>query len=192
MGPDIEVNKYAALRGAFYPNYDGFKFSKLLTDFEVDGRSKFTKLSFGQQKKAIIAFALATNTKLVLMDEPSNGLDIPSKSQLRRIISQAATDESCIIISTHQVRDLENLIDPIIILDTNDVLVNASIEEISSKLKLNSGTTPDKEALYSEPTLGGYLTVYRNESGIESKVNIETLFNAVLINKKTIKQILNK
>ncbi|MCK9629089.1 MAG: ATP-binding cassette domain-containing protein [Bacteroidales bacterium] len=192
VGPDIEVNKYAALRGAFYPNYDGFKFSKLLTDFEVDGRSKFTKLSFGQQKKAIIAFALATNTKLVLMDEPSNGLDIPSKSQLRRIISQAATDESCIIISTHQVRDLENLIDPIIILDTNDVLVNASIEEISSKLKFEFRDTPDKEALYSEPTLGGYLTVYRNESGIESKVNIETLFNAVLINKKTIKQILNK
>lgn len=80
------------------------------------------------------------------MDEPSNGLDIPSKSQLRRIISQASTDESCIVISTHQVRDLENLIDPIIILDTNDVLVNASVEEISSKLKFEFRDT-DKEAL---------------------------------------------
>jgi len=192
VGPDIEVNQYAALRGAFYPKYDGFKFSKLLTDFEVDGRSRFTKLSFGQQKKAIIAFALSTNTKLVLMDEPSNGLDIPSKSQLRRVIAQASTDESCIVISTHQVRDLENLIDPIIILDTNDVLVNASVEEISSKLKFEFRDTPDTEALYNEPTLGGYLTVNRNETGVESKVNIETLFNAVLINKKTIKQIFNK
>jgi ABC-2 type transport system ATP-binding protein len=163
-----------------------------MTDFEVDGRARFTKLSFGQQKKAIIAFALSTNTKLVLMDEPSNGLDIPSKTQLRRIISQASTDDSCIVISTHQVRDLENLIDPIIILDTNDVLVNAPIEEISSKLKFEFRDTPDKEALYSEPTLGGYLTVNRNETGVESKVNIETLFNTVLMNKKTIKQIFKK
>jgi len=191
VGPDLEVNKYATLRGEFYPRYDGFKFAKLLTDFDVDGRSRFTRLSFGQQKKAIIAFALATNTKLILMDEPSNGLDIPSKTQLRRVISQSSTDESCIVISTHQVRDLENLIDPIIILDTNDVLLNASVEDISRKLFFELSETPAKDALYCEPTLGGYYTVSRNESGFESKVNIEALFNAVLINKSTIKQIFN-
>jgi len=192
VGPDLEVNKYASLRGEFYPQYDGFKFSKLLTDFEVDGRSRFTRLSFGQQKKAIIAFALATNAKLMLFDEPSNGLDIPSKTQLRRVISQASTENSCIVISTHQVRDLENLIDPIIILDTNDVLLNASVEEISRKLYFDFSDAPVKEALYSEPTLGGYLTVCQNDSGIESKVNIEALFNAVLVNKSTIKKIFSK
>lgn len=191
VGPDIVINDFARLRGQFYPNYDANKFSRLMTDFEVNGNSKFTQLSFGQQKKAIIAFALSTNTKLILLDEPSNGLDIPSKSQLRKVISQASTEESCIVISTHQVRDLENLIDPIIILDKNAVLLNESIENISKELNFSFSNTPVNEALYSEATLGGYLVVQRNTTNEESKVNIEALFNAVLINKQSIREIFN-
>jgi ABC-2 type transport system ATP-binding protein len=191
-GIDLEIYKYADLRGMFYPRYDKNKFEKTLIDFEVDKNVKFTKLSFGQQKKAIISFALATNTKLILMDEPSNGLDIPSKTQLRKIIAQASTDESCIVLSTHQVRDLENLIDPIIILDTNDVLLNASIEEISKKIKFELRESMDEKALYNEPSLGGYISVYPNTDNIETKVNIEALFNTVLTNKKIIQQIFNK
>lgn len=191
VGPDIVVNHFARLRGQFYPNYDADKFSRLMTDFEVNGNTKFTQLSFGQQKKAIIAFALSTNTKLILLDEPSNGLDIPSKSQLRKVISQASTEESCIVISTHQVRDLENLIDPIIILDKNAVLLNESIENISKGLCFSFSNTPVSNALYCESTLGGYLVVQRNTTNEESKVNIEALFNAVLLNKQTIRQIFN-
>lgn len=189
MGPDLVVNKFAKLRGEFYPNYDQNKFSRLMTEFEVNGSSKFTKLSFGQQKKAIIAFALSTNTKLILMDEPSNGLDIPSKAQLRRVISQASTDDTCIVISTHQVRDLENLIDPIIILDRNGVLLNASIDEISQKLCFEFSTTTSDTAIYSEQTLGGFINVNQNNTGRECKVNIEALFNSVLQNRELIKNI---
>ncbi|MFA5850090.1 MAG: ABC transporter ATP-binding protein [Bacteroidales bacterium] len=191
VGPDIVVNDFARLRGQFYPNYDANKFSRLMTDFEVNGNSKFTQLSFGQQKKAIIAFALSTNTKLILLDEPSNGLDIPSKSQLRKVISQASTQESCIVISTHQVRDLENLIDPIIILDKNAVLLNESIENISKELNFSFSNTPANNALYCEATLGGYLVVQRNTTNEESKVNIEALFNSVLTNKQKIREIFN-
>lgn len=189
IGPDIVVNKFAKNRGEFYPNYDQSKFDKLMIEFEVNGNAKFTKLSFGQQKKAIIAFAISTNTKLILMDEPSNGLDIPSKAQLRRIISQTSTDDSCIVISTHQVRDLENIIDPIIILDRNGVLLNASIDEISQKLCFEFGPSASHDAIYSEQTLGGYVNVCRNLSGKECKVNIEALFNSVHQNRELIKDI---
>lgn len=192
VGPDITINQFAKLRGDFYPSYDANKFSRLMTDFEVNGNYKFTKLSFGQQKKAIIAFALATNTKLILMDEPSNGLDIPSKAQLRRVISQASSDETCIVISTHQVRDLENLIDPIIILDKNGVLLNESIESISRNLCFEFSPVPSESAIYSEPALGGYVVVNRNTSDQECKVNIEALFNTVLLNKEVIKDIFKK
>ena len=191
-GPDLAVNKFARLRGEFYPNYDHNKFCRLMTEFEVNGNSKFTKLSFGQQKKAIIAFAISTNTKLILMDEPSNGLDIPSKAQLRRVISQTSTDDSCIVISTHQVRDLENLIDPIIILDKNGVLLNASIDEISEKLCFEFSPSITKKAIYSEQTLGGYINVCRNETSRECKVNIEALFNSVHQNRELIKDIFKK
>ena len=192
IGPDLVVNKFARLRGEFYPNFDYNKYSKLMTEFEVNGNSKFTKLSFGQQKKAIIAFALSTNTKLILMDEPSNGLDIPSKAQLRRVISQASTDESCIVISTHQVRDLENLIDPIIILDRNGVLLNETIDEISKRLCFEFGATVSDKAIYSEQTIGGYINVCRNETNRECKINIEALFNTVHHNRDLIKDIFKK
>ncbi len=192
VGPDITVNEFSRLRGEFYPNYDAVKFNRLMADFDVNGQNRFTRMSFGQQKKSIIAFALSTNTKLILMDEPSNGLDIPSKTQLRKVISQASTDESCIVISTHQVRDLESLIDPIIILDQNDVLLNESIENIGRKLRFSFSSNIVDGAIYCEPTLGGYLVVNHNTTEEESTVNIEALFNSVLLNKQTIKQLFKK
>ena len=109
-----------------------------MQEFGVPVQRKFTELSFGQRKKAFIAFALAANTKLLLLDEPTNGLDIPSKSQFRRLVANALTDENTFMVSTHQVRDLENLIDPIIILDNNEVLLNHSVEEISQKFDFGS------------------------------------------------------
>ena len=189
-GQDIEVNRYAANRGAFYSRYDAEKFDALLKEFEIDGSRKFTKMSFGQQKKAILAFALSVNAKLLLLDEPSNGLDIPSKTQFRRVISAAANDENCIIISTHQVRDMENLIDPIIILERNGVMLHQSLERISEKLLFRlSDTNTGENIIYSEPVVGGYAIVEENKTGETTKVNIEALFNTVLLNRGKINEI---
>ena len=123
----------------------------------------------------------------IVFDEPTNGLDIPSKAQFRSALMKYTSEDSTIIISTHQVRDLENIIDPIIILDKQDVLMNASIEEISRKLYFDYGTQIHPESLYSEQLPGGFIQVYPNAEGLESKVNIEALFNAVHKNKELIK-----
>lgn len=190
--PDLKIEEYAKNLGLFYPNFDFGKLYQLLKDFEVSPKSKFSKLSLGQKKKGILSIALSLNTKYLFMDEPSNGLDIPSKAQLRKAIAQNCTDESIIIISTHQVKDLENLIDPIIILDKDEVLLNASIEEISNKLYFNYDGEKDASCLYMEQTLGGYLKVSENVNGVESKVNIEALFNTVHQNKEHIKELFRK
>ena len=188
-GSNAIVQDYAKSIGEFYPRFDIELFHKLMSEFEVNPLGRFTRLSFGQQKKAIISLALSLRTRLLLLDEPSNGLDIPSKTQLRRLIAQYTDDESTVIISTHQVRDLENLIDPIIILDRQNVLLNASIEEISEKLYFSLEPQVDNNALYCEPVLGGYAIVRINNTSRESKVNIETLFNCALNNKESIKSI---
>ena len=136
--PAVNILAYAQRNGAFYPNFNLQQYKDYLQEFGVPVQRKFTELSFGQRKKAFIAFALAANTKLLLLDEPTNGLDIPSKSQFRRLVANALTDENTFVVSTHQVRDLENLIDPIIILDNNEVLLNHSVEEISQKFDFGS------------------------------------------------------
>lgn len=185
--PEISGLRFAKSIGAFYPNFSIEEFNNYMMLFELDPQAKLNKLSHGQQKKAFIAVALSLNTKLLLLDEPSNGLDIPSKAQLRKVIAASTDETRTVIISTHQVRDLENLIDPIIILDTQGVLMNASIEEISEKLYFSIEPELHESALYNERGLGGYLQVRPNFEGVESRVNLEALFNTVLINKDYIK-----
>lgn len=178
---------WAKSRGKFWSNFSLDKFVEIMNDFENDVNQKLSAMSTGQLKKTYISFALACSTKYLFLDEPTNGLDIPSKSQFRSSILKYTSEDSTIVISTHQVRDLENVIDPIIILDRQDVLLNASLEEISRKLFFDYGTELHQESLYSEQLPGGFIQVYPNVRNHDSKVNIEALFNAVHKNKELIK-----
>lgn len=183
----MKAECFAKERGAFWPDYDHSKFLEIMKEFENDPAKKMNQMSSGQLKKTYISLALACGCKYIFMDEPTNGLDIPSKTQFRSAIMKYTSDDSTIVISTHQVRDLENIIDPIIILDRQDVLLNASVEEITSKLYFDYGTQLHPESLYSEQLPGGFIQVYPNSTGEDSKINVEALFNAVHKNKELIK-----
>lgn len=183
----MKAECFAKERGAFWPDYDHSKFLEIMKEFENDPAKKMNQMSAGQLKKTYISLALACGCKYIFMDEPTNGLDIPSKTQFRSAIMKYTSDDSTIVISTHQVRDLENIIDPIIILDRQDVLLNATVEEITSKLYFDYGTQFHPESLYSEQLPGGFIQVYPNTTGEDSKINVEALFNAVHKNKELIK-----
>lgn len=180
---------WAKSAGRFWPNFSFDKFIQIMTEFETDPDKKMTEMSNGQLKKTYISFALACGCRYIYMDEPTNGLDIPSKAQFRSAIMKYTGDDSTIVISTHQVRDLENVIDPIIILDKRDVLLNATLEEIADKLCFDYGTTLNPASLYTEQLPGGFIQVYQNNLKQDSKVNIEALFNTVHKNKELIKGI---
>jgi ABC-2 type transport system ATP-binding protein len=189
--PPVKIKEFVEIYAPFYPNFSRKQFLEYLEEFQLSDNEKFTELSLGQKKKALIGFALSTNTKVLLMDEPTNGLDIPSKSQFRKIIANVATEERIIVISTHQVRDLESLIDPIIILDNSEVLLNASTEKIAEKLCFkNVSTVTNHEAvLYSEHSIRGFSVVTQNTDNEDSKADLELLFNATLTNQAQIKKM---
>ena len=191
--PPVKIKEFVDIYAPFYPKFSLKQFLEYLEEFQLSDNEKFTELSLGQKKKALIGFALSTNTKVLLMDEPTNGLDIPSKSQFRKIIASVATDERIIFISTHQVRDLESLIDPIIILDNSEVLLNATTEEITEKLcfKTVSTVTEHDMVLYSEHSLRGFSIVTQNVDNEHSKADLELLFNATLTSQLQIKQLFN-
>lgn len=189
---NMKAIKYAETAGQFWPDFDMEKFLKIMTVFENDPLKNMAKMSAGQLKKTYVSFALACNTRYIFMDEPTNGLDIPSKTNFRSIIMQYTSENTTVVISTHQVRDLENIIDPIIILDRRDVLLNASVEEITSKLYFDYGNILDPDALFCEKIPGGYIQVAENRTGEDSKINVEALFNAVHSNKARIKELFKK
>lgn len=186
---DTTPMKYVKDLAPFYPNFSEGNFLDMMREMEVDPERKFKEMSYGQQKKSLIAAALSLGTDYLLLDEPTNGLDIPSKADFRRILSKMVKEETTIIISTHQVKDVENLIDPIVILSKNEVLLAASIQKITEKLYFEYGGSQRTDVLFSEMLPDGYLNVVPNVDGEESKVNIEALFNAVLRNKQTIKEM---
>ena len=183
----MKAAEYARITGEFWPNYKQDTFEEIMKLFENTSDKKMNEMSTVQLKKTYISLALALGCKYLFLDEPTNGLDIPSKAQFRSALMKYTGEDSTIVISTHQVRDLENIIDPIIILDRQDVLLNASLEEISRKLYFDYGTQLHPESLYSEQLPGGFIQVYPNAEGADSKVNIEALFNAVHHNKEFIK-----
>ncbi|MCI7515185.1 MAG: ATP-binding cassette domain-containing protein [Bacteroidales bacterium] len=189
---NMSAQEYAKSYGKFWEKFQIEKFLEIMGIFENDPAQKMNKMSCGQLKKTWISFALACNTRYLFMDEPTNGLDIPSKAQFRKAVTKYTSEDSTLLISTHQVRDLENIIDPIIILDWQDVLLNATLEEIASKLYFDYGTEKIEGALYSELVPGGNVQVLLNSTGEESKVNIEALFNTVHLHKELIKSVFNK
>ncbi len=189
---NMKAIDYATNYGKFWENFDLGKFNEVMQILENDPQQKMNKMSFGQLKKTYIAFALACNTKYLFMDEPTNGLDIPSKTNFRKAVTKYTREDSVILISTHQVRDLATIIAPILILDRQDVLLNATIEEISEKLYFDYGTEKLDNALFSEMIPGGNIQVCLNQTGEESKVNIEALFNTVQQHKGYIKELFNK
>ncbi|SEI40951.1 ABC-2 type transport system ATP-binding protein [Dyadobacter sp. SG02] len=189
--PSVTVDKYLSLMAPFYPKFDEQLFRGYIAELDIPEGNKLTGMSYGQKKKVLIAFALATNTRVLIMDEPTNGLDIPSKSQFRRLVSSALDKDRLILISTHQVRDLDNLIDAIIILEDSKILIQHSLDTISERLCF--GELPnieyDNRILYSEPSLRGYKAVFENSTQEESRVDLEHLFNAVIENPQRISQI---
>ena len=190
--PRRKAIDFALDHGQYWTNFSASKFTEIMNVFDTDQNQRMDQMSYGQLKKTFISFALACNTKYLFMDEPTNGLDIPSKAQFRKAVSKYTSDDSTLLISTHQARDLEAIIDPIIILDRRDVLLNASLDEIAQKLYFDYSSEVDPTALYQEMVPGGNIQVVRNTTGAESKVNIEALFNAVLLHKNEIKEMFNK
>jgi ABC-2 type transport system ATP-binding protein len=191
--PSLTANRYINLFAPFYPAFDKEQLFDYLNQLDITTDKKLNALSFGQQKKFIIAFAFACNTKMLLLDEPTNGLDIPSKRRFRKLIASVMSDDPMIFISTHQIRDLDNMIDQVIIVDDGDLLVNASVAEISEKLcfKTVDELTADIAVLYEEDSLKGKSIVIENTMQEHSKVNLEHLFNAVSENPGITKVIFN-
>lgn len=191
--PKWTIDRFVRLYCPFYPRFSNDLLEGYFNEFGLDRGMRLPSLSFGQKKNFLLSFGLATDCKLLLLDEPTNGIDIPSKSLFRKLIANAIHEERSFVISTHQVRDMENLIDPILILDEGRMIFQAGYEQISRHLTISREQTPTGEGIvYAEPVLGGYTVVRENTTGTETSMNLEILFNAVVSNPSKIHQLFSQ
>lgn len=184
--PSVTLDTYVKINKPFYPNFSQEVLESCLKDFELPQTLKLNELSMGQKKKVYMSFALAAGTKYLFMDEPTNGLDIPSKTQFRRVIANNMSDERTLIISTHQVHDVETLLDHILILSESEMLLNSSVSNICEhfSFEYRQPQEMDDTVIYAEPTLQGNAVIAkRGENDDETQMNLELLFNAVATGK---------
>ncbi|MDQ2771208.1 MAG: ABC transporter ATP-binding protein [Bacteroidota bacterium] len=190
--PAVTAAKFVAHTAGFYPKFDHAALAQYLSEFEVPAEAGLQALSYGQQKKFMIAFALAANTSLLVLDEPTNGLDIPSKAQFRKIVASALTEERCLIVSTHQVRDLESLIDTVLVVHDRRIVLNADLGELAERLTFATVPEADNTALYAEESLRGAQVIRPNRTGVPGRVDLELLFNALVGNAPALAQYLTQ
>ncbi|MEO9886983.1 MAG: ABC transporter ATP-binding protein [Balneola sp.] len=190
--PKITGHKYVDIHASFYPGFNKELMQRVISEFTIDPSKKLPELSFGQRKKFLIAFAIATQTELLIFDEPTNGLDIPSKSQFRKIIATLDVESRCILISTHQVRDLGSMIDHILVLKDGSIVFNHDLESISDRLsmqKIEENSSADY--LYGEEMLGGIHAIIPSSKKETGKMDLELLFNGIIQKTEEINQEFN-
>ena len=184
--PNCHLAEYVRLNRTFYPRFSDDILSNCLSEFGLPENPNLKELSMGQKKKVFMSFALATCTRYLLMDEPTNGLDIPSKSQFRKVVAQSMSEDRTLIISTHQVHDVEQLLDHILILTERNLLLDASTMEIQQKYVFGYRTPAemDSTVIYAEPSLQGNAVIARRQEGQpETQINLELLFSAAVQGK---------
>ena len=179
--PEVSLRTYVQLNAPFYPTFREDILARCLKSFELGDDLNIGRLSMGQKKKVYISFALAAGTKYLLMDEPTNGLDIPSKKVFREVIAREMTEERVMIISTHQVRDVEQLIDHVVIVNEGTVMLNASTAEIETRLRFEQRAVGSdlSDALFVQQTMRGIELICPNSGNDETPIDLELLFNAL-------------
>ena len=180
--PPLSLNEYVKLNSGFYPRFSYEDLTGYLRLFELEPDLQLGSLSMGQKKKVYMSLAFAANTSLLLMDEPTNGLDIPGKSQFRRLVASGVTEGRTVLISTHQVRDIDRVLDHVLIVDNSRVLLNRSVEEICARFAFRE--SDDRrlaaQAFYALPSPQGNSLMLPNDGCQETEINLELLFGATL------------
>ncbi len=188
--PPVTPAVYAHRYAGFYARFDRSTYEKLLADFELPADRKLSAYSYGQKKKFLLAFGIASNARLLIMDEPTNGLDIPGKNHFRRALINHFAPERSFLISTHQVHDLEGLIDSVMIIADGHILLHATLDELTARLQVDVEPQVPEDALYVEESLQGYRVVRENSSGVEGNLSLELLFGLATSATARLQQVL--
>ncbi|GGE07393.1 MULTISPECIES: ATP-binding cassette domain-containing protein [Sphingobacterium] len=184
--PDLGIEQFGTLYGAFYSKYNHQQYLDCIKEFNIPTNSRIRSLSLGQHRKVHISFAFACNSSVLLMDEPTNGLDIPSKAIFRKLLSRYINEESIFLIATHQIRDVDMLFDHLLIMKNGSIVLDENIHTLSQQFRISKNSADAGQAVYVQDDIVGQFYLVRNNQESESKLDIEFLFNAFTNNPNPI------
>lgn len=177
--PGKSIRKFADMHSRFYPRFSAEQFTSNLAAFGLSGDEPFKSLSLGNRKKSQLAYVLALNVEVILLDEPTNALDIESKDTLRRLIASNLHDEQTVIVSTHTVSELENLFDGALILSRSRLMFAGMADDVTERIAFRVTRVPEPEALYFEIQAGRVLNICEASPDEETRIDWRLLYSAL-------------
>lgn len=179
--PADTVNEMARIHGCFYPTFDPEMLRQNLSDFGFTGNESLKSLSLGNRKKSQIAYALSLRASVLLMDEPTNGLDITSRQTLQSMLVRCLDESQTLVISTHSILEMQNLYDGIMMISKGHLLLSMPTDEITRRLAFHTSPIPPVEYLYKETKMGLHQYICANtDNEEETALNFTLLYNALL------------
>ena len=193
--PAVKPADWLERYAVFRPAFDRAGFAELSREFSLEEDKILTKYSYGQRKKFALAAALSSGARLILLDEPTNGLDIPSKSQFRRALAASADSDRVVVVSTHQVRDLERVIDPAVILHGGRIIFTLGSGLMAERLGSAHLRELRSDVVYAEQDRMGYSALLGRGPGGDGTDEIQTadlelVFNAAIASPRRLEAAL--
>lgn len=177
------------------PLYPNFSHQLLTSNLEMLGAEiskPFRNMSLGEQKRALLCYALSLQTDLLLMDEPVNGFDMGARDTARMIVARSIDPErQAMVMSTHTVADFKPLFDHIMYISRGEVTLAASTDTIIERLAFNALPIPAADAIFTTQDMGMFRCISEN-SGEETDIDLHLLYQALCDKKasNTIVEIL--
>ena len=182
---------FAITKGKFYPAFSQDLFQSLLQLFNVDSSKLMSSMSYGERKKTYMAFHIACQTPYLFFDEPTNGLDLTAKALFRKALAAYSAEDATIIIATHQLADIESIIDSVILFDRSGEVLCMKIDEIGRRLRFAYDPLPRQDALWTEQLPTGCVQLFPNPEGEETRCHVTALYNAFYAKKEQLLRMMN-
>lgn len=133
MLPQMSIADAMQFMQDFYENWNQERATELLGFFKLNESEKISSLSKGNSAKVNLLVGLALDVDFLLMDEPFSGIDIFSREQIAEVFTSHLVEGRGVIITTHEINDIEHLIDKVVLLDHGVVLKEFNSEEVREK-----------------------------------------------------------
>ena len=174
--PLKSVTGYAKYYAGFYDDFSFDKFNNLIDKFSVPKKSQVDQLSLGQRKKLQIALVMSRSIDYLIMDEPENGLDNESRELLRNILREASDNGMCVVLSSHDLVNIENMCDELILIDNGIIKFNGSVDDCLSNIQKwrVKGNKEDLKGFVVTEVLGNILTVLSKGDREENENTLRT------------------
>ena len=128
--PDMNPRTYGGFLKDFYPKFNMERYNRILQHFEIDSRKRLKKMSAGQKLKVEIAAGFSQGAHLLLLDEPFSNLDVFSKQDSIKMLLSLLNDEETVLISSHDIDDIDKVIDRAVVLRRGRIVQDVCMEEL--------------------------------------------------------------